>query len=397
MDDGLIRSHPALARKWLSISCQRRCNFPQLGSIHPAVTSPWLRLDPDKRWFDSTTEGDEHQEVNWLPQARTQQIAWALESSSCSRVQIFRSMRRVEELAHRRLNASDKLLLMGLEDRERAGRDADENRDLNRRSLLNTTHLIDQENNMNFRRLLDEIGNPLRPENLKRNRHRILPMLTVYPLLAAFMGSWLHAGAVTIGCIFLVDYTLQRYIGTLESRIAAHTGPTWDVAVSSVKVGTITDADYAAIRLSVFSDARPYYSQAINLSRVAYNSLTYCYQAFPLALFWMAVALAVIAPDTFGETVSAFQHANATEVKHALGEVASLVALTMAMVVIVQCALGLSRFGFINCFEEAVGTAVRQHCAVAAEGSIVLLRWTSEGPVFCDEVKCLISGADSRI
>lgn len=306
-------------------------------------------------------------------------------------------MRCVEELAHRRLNASDKLLLMGLEDRERAGRDADENRDLNRRSLLSTTHLIDQEKYMNFRRLLDEIGNTFRPEKLKRNLHRMLPMLTVYPLLAAFMGSWLQAGAVTIGCIFLVDYTLRRYIGTLESRIAANTGPTRDVAVNQVKVGTITDADYAAIRLRVFSDARPYYSQALNIFRVAFKSLDYCYRAIPLALFWMAVALAVIAPDTFGETVSAFQNANATEVKQALGVAGSLLAFTMAMVVMVHWALGLSRFGFVNCFEEAVGTAVRQHCAVAADGSIVLSRLTSEGPVFCDEVKCLISGADSRI
>lgn len=241
--------------------------------------------------------------------------------------------------------------------------------------------------------LLRELADTFSPANLKRNRHRLLAMWTMYPLLAAMLGSWVQAGAIALVCTFLADALLRRYLGSLETRKAADNGPAWDVEVNQVKVGTIADSDYAAIRLRVFDDARTYYAQALNILRVAFSALDYCYRAMPLAAFWAAVALFFLAPDTFSETVSAVQRATADELKHAVGFAGTLLSFSMILAVSVHWALGISRFGFIDRFDEAIGTAVRQHCSVAADGSVVLSRLTTEGPVFNDEGAFLRRGA----
>jgi len=47
---------------------------------------------------------------------------------------------------------------------------------------------------------------------------------------------------------------------------------------------------------------------------------------------------------------------------------------------------GLYRFGFINHFDKAVGTAVRKHRGVAAEGSVSLSRWVDGNLVLGGEI-----------
>lgn len=241
---------------------------------------------------------------------------------------------------------------------------------------------------MNYKTLLHEIQAAFRLESLKRNRHRIvaiLAMLAVTPLLAALFGSWFQAGAVTIGGIYLADHSLRRYLASLAARMDAQSSPTWDVEVNQVKVGTITDAEYAAIRHCVFSDQRVYYAQAMNVFRVALNAFNYCYQAIPLGVFWVAAVLAIFTPNTLTEMVTAIQQATPSELKQTASMAGNLIALTMLLVVGIHWAFGISRFGFVNRFGEAVATVVRQKLSVAAEGAMVLTRWTSEGPLFNDE------------
>lgn len=238
---------------------------------------------------------------------------------------------------------------------------------------------------MNFKALLNKLRAAFRLASLKQNRHRILAMLTVYPLLAVLFGSWFQAGAFTLGGIFLMDFTLRRYLNALTVRIAANNSPMWDVHVNQVKVGAITDAEYAAIRYRVFSDARHYYAQAMNALRVTFNAFDYCYRAIPLGVFWATAGLAVFAPDIFRETVAAIQHATSSDISQAVSAAGSLLVLTMVFVVGFYWAFGLSRMGFVNRFDEAIAAAVRQRCSVAAEGAIVLSRWAPDALVSPDE------------
>jgi hypothetical protein len=242
---------------------------------------------------------------------------------------------------------------------------------------------------MNLKTLLHNLSVAFKLESLKRNHHRILAMLTVYPLIAALFGSWFDALVFTLGCIALVDFILRHYLNALAARIEAKNSPTWDVEVNQVKVGAITDSEYAAIRHRVFSNGYLYYTQAMNIFRVAINSFDYCYRAIPLCVFWIVIALAVFSPDSLTETVAAIQHATASEIKQAVSTAGRLLILTMVLTGGFHWVLGLSHFGYINRFDEAVATNVRQHCSVAAEGLIVLSRWTSDGPVFNNETAFL--------
>jgi hypothetical protein len=99
----------------------------------------------------------------------------------------------------------------------------------------------------------------------------------------------------------------------------------------------------------------------------------YFYRAIPLGLFWVIAALAGFSPDTIA-TVLAELHKAGPDV---IQGVARVLVVLMFMVVAMHWVLGLSRFGFIDSFDEATGTALRKHCKVAAEGSIVLVRWTN--------------------
>lgn len=226
----------------------------------------------------------------------------------------------------------------------------------------------------------------LRLRSLKSNLPRILPMLTVYPLLAVLFGNWLVAGIFTIGVILITDYTLRRYQQGLEERINAAINPTWDVEINQVKVGTIADSDYAAIRLRVFSDTRTYYAHAMTLMRMAFNSLSYGFLAIPIGLFWAVFAIAIVAPETFTDVATAIQHASASEIKQAATSAISLFTVVM-LLVLSFAVVAPSRFGYVDRFEETVSTEIRKHCSVPTEGKIVLSRWTSEGGFFYEEIK----------
>ncbi len=226
-------------------------------------------------------------------------------------------------------------------------------------------------------------------KNLKESRYRQAAFWMTYLPLWWFFGNPYLAGPAALALLLGVDRLHAQYMRALIARIEAKDGFSWDVEVNQVKVGSILGADYALIRHRVFSDVRVYVAQVLNLLRVALNSFDYCYRAIPLGLFWVGVALAVFSPETISSVLAALQGATAESIKHTVSMAGSLLALMMILSVAFHWMFGLSRFGFINRFDEAVGTAVRKHCGVAAEGSVVLSRWVDGGPVFGDEMAFL--------
>lgn len=223
-------------------------------------------------------------------------------------------------------------------------------------------------------------------KGMKESRYRMAAFWLMYlPLWWAFDSPYL-AGPAALALLFAGDHIHAKYMRVLAARMEAKDSFSWDVEVNQVKVGSIPDADYALIRHLVFSDVRVYVAQAANLLRVAFNSFDYCYRAIPLGIFWVGVALAVFSPETISSVLAALQQATPSDMKHAVGTAGTMLAIMMMISVAVHWMFGLSRFGFINRFDEAVGTAVRKHCGVAAEGSIVLSRWADGSHVFADEM-----------
>ena len=154
----------------------------------------------------------------------------------------------------------------------------------------------------------------------------------------------------------------------------------WNVEINQVNVGSISDADYALIRHQVFCDWRVYLAQVVNLLSVALNSFNYCLRAIPLGLFWVGIALAIFSPETISGSLAALQYAAPSDIRHAVGAAGAMLAIIMMVMVGMHWLFGLSRFGFINRFDEAVGTAVRKHLGVAAKGDVELSRFLSVMP-----------------
>lgn len=236
-----------------------------------------------------------------------------------------------------------------------------------------------------LKRLWRHVHQALTWQNLKESRYELAAFCLMYLPLWFLFGHHYLAGPAAMVLLLGADRLHARYMSALNARIEAKDGFIWDVEVNQVKVGSIQDADYALIRHRVFSDVRVYFAQVLNLLRVALNSFDYCYRAIPLGLFWIGVALAVFSPETINSVLAALHGATAESIKHAVSMGGSLLAMMMILSVALHWMFGLSRFGFINCFDEAVGTEVRKHCNVAAEGSVVLFRWTDCGIVLADE------------
>nr|WP_321303052.1 hypothetical protein [Alcaligenes faecalis] len=220
-----------------------------------------------------------------------------------------------------------------------------------------------------------QAGQALTWKNLKDSRYWLAAFWLTYLPMWWFFGNPYLAGLAALSSLCGAARLHSHYMRTLATRIEAKDGFSWDVAVNQVKVGSILDADYALVRHRVFSDVRVYVAQVLNLLRVALNSFDYCFRAIPLGTFWIGVVLAIFSPETISSVLAALQGATADSIKHAVPVAGLLLAVMMILSVLFHWMFGLSRFGFINCFDEAVGTAIRKHCGVAAEGSITLSRW----------------------
>lgn len=240
--------------------------------------------------------------------------------------------------------------------------------------------------NLNFLHLLANTRKSLGWSNIKEARYMIAAVAPLSIMFSWFFHDWLLGAVLASVVVIFADRLHRQYVRALAVRIEAKDSPSWDVEVNQVKAGTITDADYATIRLRIIYDVRVYVAQILNLLRVVLNSFEYCYRAIPIGLFWVGVALAVFSPETISSVLATLQGATPDDIKRAVSMAGSMLALMMILSVGFHWAFGLSRFGFVNRFDEAIGTAVRKHCAVAADGSIHLSRWTDGSVVFPDEM-----------
>lgn len=217
-------------------------------------------------------------------------------------------------------------------------------------------------------------------------RYLMLATAVLACFLVWLLGSPFVMGVFAALIVIGGNEVRLRYIGALDRRMTAVDGPVWDIELNQVKVGMISDGEYAAIRRKCFSDQRLYVAQALNLLRVGLNAFDYCYRAIPLGLFWVIAAVATFSPDTIATVLAELHKAGPDAIQGAVGNAARLLVLVMFMAVFAHWVLGLSRFGYIDRFDEATGAALRKHCKVAAEGSIVLVRWTDGAAHFNDEM-----------
>lgn len=176
----------------------------------------------------------------------------------------------------------------------------------------------------------------------------------------------------------------DRYEKSLLARMNAAHPVIWDIKVNSIKVGTVTDADYATMKLSAFQDGRNAGAQLLNLGHVVIGVIGKFVLAVPVTLFWCLIAVAVFFPEMYSSVIAGMQKAGPSDIaavaKTALTFLTSLVGMAFCL----NAVFGV-RFGFVNCFSAAVGRMLRHRCNVAAEGDIFLVRQVDGDIQFVDD------------
>lgn len=200
----------------------------------------------------------------------------------------------------------------------------------------------------------------------------ILYLIQGYAFNPLWMLWWFAASQVVAGS---ADYMLTKRKKALEQRAHSTDGVVWQVQVNGMTVGEISDADYASIQRAVYFRPRVYWTQFVNIVNVGLRVADYLFMAIPLSVFWAGLGCFVFAPDLFAEVLSSIQTITPAQVVEAIPLLLNVLAVVTAMVVAIHVVIG-RRFGFVNQFDRACGYMVRRAVGCAAEGDVLLFRFT---------------------
>lgn len=211
---------------------------------------------------------------------------------------------------------------------------------------------------------------------------RLLSVLGAVILAVAFsfyfgvQHGWIGAAftlviAVLFGSCF--NLLINRYDRGLATRISTDAPISWAVCLNGVRIGNVSDAEYAAMQRHVLHDPRNAVAQICNLGRMASVVFDKIIVLVPQLFFWGIVAAAVFAPDSCTEVIRELQKADAAAIT-AMARTALHLGVSGALAgVVFMVAMGF-RFGYRNRYSEAIGRMVRLHCGASAEGDIQVWR-----------------------
>jgi hypothetical protein len=146
----------------------------------------------------------------------------------------------------------------------------------------------------------------------------------------------------------------------------------YNAYVNDVFVGTLTDADYSAIKRQVLRDHRVYIAQLLNVVRIAIKTLDNFLLGVPVLAFWGLLYLAYFEPTLYANAISTIQQ-GPVAIHSAVENYFWLLVLSWMMVLMVQSVLFFRIPGFQNKFVQAYTRMLRQKLNVAAEGDVTLV------------------------
>lgn len=161
-----------------------------------------------------------------------------------------------------------------------------------------------------------------------------------------------------------------------EGREAGAKVSDWEVWMNNVRIGTVTDSEYAAMQRYAARDIRNAVAQLLNIGQVALVVFDKVLVAVPLFVFWAAIAFAVFTPDSFTTTVQEFLSAGPAAIASSIQSLLQLGISIFTVTFLCMPIFGF-RFGFKNVYEAAVNQMLRQHCKTPADGDIRLLHSVS--------------------
>ncbi|KJJ97324.1 hypothetical protein [Burkholderiaceae bacterium 26] len=211
---------------------------------------------------------------------------------------------------------------------------------------------------------------------LKRWAVLMLPAVIASLGLGYVFGASLRL-AVSVAALLvsvLLGHLLFKLVDTSLSRRARANAPfAWEVWINDVKVGTVTDAEYAAIQCLALHDGSSAVAQLLNLGRVAMVIVSRLFVGLTLGIAWSAIALALLEPEAHIAMIRALSNADPAALTHWTRTLVQYGALFMVVQICAMAVMGV-RFGFRNHYRAAIATMLRQHFNTPADGDIRLVR-----------------------
>lgn len=196
----------------------------------------------------------------------------------------------------------------------------------------------------------------------------------VVVLVIGMLSNWLVGATCGLASWYSVVVLHRRCVSDLTDRAASADGVMWNIVLNGVKVGTISDEDYAVIRLKVLTDWRNYIAQLLNLGRVAMRILISLFIALPALVFWCAVVVTFFTPDALAYILIELRAATPTQITDATRVAMHVLALLGIMTIGFNAIRG-ERYGYVDQYGEVTTLLLRRHIGVAANGTLVLERW----------------------
>jgi len=198
----------------------------------------------------------------------------------------------------------------------------------------------------------------------------VLSLLLVF-IIGLASGLPMRGFGACVATFSIVSYFVTaNYDRQLGARITQPRPFEWTVMVNGVSVGTIRDAEYAAILRHVLRDSGVAFHQLASFLKwtitVALKVMTFV----PVIVFWMLALIAVALPDElmpFLHVLSAAWQARASGgalVENFVG-VISMLAILSAL---------LTTPARSRCYERAVHRLIRQHFNTPADGWVLVHR-----------------------
>lgn len=164
-----------------------------------------------------------------------------------------------------------------------------------------------------------------------------------------------------------------RYEAKLARRILTPADGHWDVVLNDIKLGVITDAEYATIQQGVFRDSRVAGAQILNLLHMFAQAVGRLVGLMPFVTFWAIIGLFVVAPDQAFVVLQAAEKADAKSL--ASGIYAGLsILFSFSASMLLLLTVTTRSLGFRDCYAEGVNREVRRHFNAVATGDVRMVR-----------------------
>ena len=172
-------------------------------------------------------------------------------------------------------------------------------------------------------------------------------VLALFALLIGYcipVGLIIHVIAFAIASLIAL-FMIDRYEKSLLARIVVTDSVSWDVQVNGITVGTISDSEYAAMKLHAYRERRNVFAQIFNAWHIFMNVANKLLLAVPVMLFWCLIGLAVYYPETYIIAISDVQKAGPSAIASAIRQGIWLLGVISFLTLGVGFAFGGFSFG----------------------------------------------------